>query len=282
MPVIGSNQETIKDYLGPNEIGNVYLGDTLISNKIFYNNWTPVSQSVPNVEFIFWDANNNFSGSFDNNIGQWNAVTSISSSYSNELTRVGDAKKLIIDNPNYVNSSYKITSSYLNLNNGIGGGDYLMQMWVKPSIIPSGDNFIYRRNPNTNNINYYFDSDLNYIYWGADTRPTPRSYKLVSSSIDPNVWDNQWHNIAFHFQNVGTIDNITRRLYVDGILYESFSGLETNNLFFSEINFFLGNTTRSSQMLCESIVLYGNFGISNNIDNTVLSNYNNSKHLFSV
>jgi len=34
MPVIGNNQETIKEYLGPNELGRVYLGNTLVQNSI--------------------------------------------------------------------------------------------------------------------------------------------------------------------------------------------------------------------------------------------------------
>jgi hypothetical protein len=262
------NQQILKQYVGSYELGKIYLGDKLISDKIQYPNWIPASSSLVTG---FFDTNNNLTGSYNNTTGDWAKITG---SEAANLTRVGTLKNQVYDNPDYIKSIYSnSTSSYFGYNSNDFSGEYLMQFWIKP-YTSSNDNYIYRRDVSTNNINLYFDSALDYIYWGMDTRPTPRSYKLVSSSIDPDIWNGQWNNIAFNYT-----DN-ARKLYVNGVLQEEWVGIETNNLVFSSDNVFLGYLNNSSKMDCASILFYD--GIQVNTDNIVLENYNNSKNIFNT
>jgi hypothetical protein len=280
MPIYLGNQEIGKEYVDSFELNWVFRGNNPIGLVPQYNNWLPVSQSKITGYF---DTNYNGMGSYDN-AGNWYRITGSSTAYSTTLAKTGTQKTFIYSSPNYVQSNYSPnTSSYLGWDNNLGSGNMLLQFWIKPSTIASGNNYIYRRDISSNNINLYFDKDLNYIYWGVNTRPTPRSYKLVSSSIDPDLWNNTWHNVAFHFQNDPS-DSITRRLYVDGVLQQSWNIGETNNLVFSQNNVFLGDNTGSAAMSCESIVCYDDINLGeytvNQLGDIVLANYSASMHLF--
>lgn len=97
---------------------------------------------------------------------------------------------------------------------------YMKSAWIKSSSVASAQNIVSATSGSSNNAAFYLGG-------GVGRGGHNGNWNTVASPRQLN--DGKWHHVALEFQRNGTSSNGTLRLYVDGVLVHTVSGVALIN-----------------------------------------------------